>query len=160
MENYFNFFNLPVRFFPDEGKIRQQFMQNDVRYHTDFHKMESPEQQMEQFEMSEFNQDAYDTLMDFDWRVEHILMLHQALPDNWDEQLDPEHFPFLAKWQNKLKGVDEDQLELMVDVWMAELDDEYYPTLEAHDRGERPSGMWKLITAYFLIRQYLYSKID
>lgn len=160
MDNYFAYFGVPVRFFPDEGRIRDKFMQEDTRLQPDFHNMEDPEEQIENFDKASYNQEAYETVTDYDYRMEHILMLNEALDDDWDEPLDATRYQFLEKWDNKLKGIAEEEVEDVIDAWVNQLDDKVYPLLEDHDKGVRTNQLWKAIAEYFLTRQYLFSKID
>lgn len=160
MDNYFAYFGVPVRFFPDEGRIRDKFMQQDTRLQPDFHTMEDPEEQIENFDKASFNQEAYEIVTDYDYRMEHILLLHDALEEDWDEPLDASRYTFLEKWDLKLKGVAVEEIEDVVDAWVNQLDDKVFPLLEDHDKGVRTPQLWKAIAEYFLTRQYLFSKID
>lgn len=160
MENYFAYFGVPVRFFPDEARIREKYMQEDIRLQPDFHNMEDPEEQMEQLDAASFNQEAYETVTDYDYRMEHILLLQGALAEDWDEQLGPERYHFLEKWSHRLKGVPQEEVEDRVEAWINELDDQVFPLLEDHDRGDRAPRLWQAIAEYFLTRQFLIAQIS
>lgn len=135
-------------------------MQADARLQPDFHNMEDPEEQLENFDKASYNQEAYEIVTDYDYRMEHILLLNDALEENWDEPLDDNRYSFLEKWANRIKGIAVEDIEDRVDAWVNELDDKVFPLLEDHDKGVRTPATWQAIAEYFLTRQYLFSKID
>lgn len=87
-ENYFDFYGLPVAFFPDEKIIRQKYYANSRQFHPDFYTMEDDNIQQEMLEKSSLNNKAYQTLSSFEKRIPYILALYMDLEK--ENQLDPE----------------------------------------------------------------------
>lgn len=89
--NYFEFFNLPVRFLIDEDALRKAFYANSKKYHPDFFTLDTEEKQTEILELSTLNNQAYNTLSDFDKRMKYILDLKNVLGEEGQNQL-PQDF--------------------------------------------------------------------
>lgn len=87
-DNYFDFYGLPVAFFPDEKIIRQKYYANSRQFHPDFYTMEEDNIQQEMLEKSSLNNKAYQTLSSFEKRIPYILALYIDLEK--ENQLDPE----------------------------------------------------------------------
>lgn len=79
--NYFEFFDIPVAFKIDEAELKRRFYENSKKYHPDFYTLESDEKQAEILELSTLNNEAYQTLSDFDRRLKYILELKNALAE-------------------------------------------------------------------------------
>jgi molecular chaperone HscB len=85
--NYFQFYDLPVSFFPDETALKKKFHQFSRQFHPDFYTLESPERQSEVLELSARNTAAYKTLTDADARMKYILELHDVWGDEGSQKL-------------------------------------------------------------------------
>ncbi len=83
--NHFDFFQIPVSFFPDLADLKQRFLKNSKRFHPDFHTLESEEKQAEILELSTQNNEAYLTLSDFDKRLRYILETKGLLAEGKQE---------------------------------------------------------------------------
>ncbi len=81
MKNYFEFFELPISFLLDESNLKKQFLRNAKKYHPDFYTLESSEKQTAILELSTFNNEAYQTLSNFDTRLAYVLRLKNVLSD-------------------------------------------------------------------------------
>ncbi|HHS95936.1 MAG TPA: hypothetical protein ENJ45_05035 [Phaeodactylibacter sp.] len=71
--DYFEFYNIPFSFFPDEEALRKTYYANSKKYHPDFYTLASPEEQQRALELSSLNNEAFKTLTDFDKRMKYIL---------------------------------------------------------------------------------------
>lgn len=80
--NHFEFYGLPVSFFLDEADLRQRFLRNSKASHPDFFTLESDLKQAEMLELSTRNNQAYQTLSDFDLRMQYILDINGMLGDS------------------------------------------------------------------------------
>ncbi|RCH56279.1 Fe-S protein assembly co-chaperone HscB [Mucilaginibacter hurinus] len=85
--NYFNFYNIPESFHPDEAALKKQFYALSKQYHPDFYATESDEKQQEILELSTLNNKAYQTLSDPNKRLEYILREHELLQEGAKPQL-------------------------------------------------------------------------
>lgn len=70
---YFDFFEIPVSFLPDEETLKRRYLQHCKQYHPDFHSLSPPEVQAEVLELSTLNNQAYQTLADFHKRMGYVL---------------------------------------------------------------------------------------
>ena len=89
--NYFEFFDIPIAFIIDEAELKKRFYENSKKYHPDFYTLESDEKQTEILELSTLNNEAYQTLADFDRRLKYILELKNALAEEGKNEV-PQDF--------------------------------------------------------------------
>ena len=89
--NYFEFYSIPVSFYPDEALLKKQFYALSKEYHPDFYAAESDEKQQEVLELSTLNNKAWQTLSSFDKRLHYVLTLEGVLEDG-DQYKLPQSF--------------------------------------------------------------------
>lgn len=77
--NYFDFYEIPISFNPDQDVIKQKFYALSKAYHPDFYINESQEKQDEVLERSTFNNKAFQVLKDDQKRLHYILELKGEL---------------------------------------------------------------------------------
>jgi molecular chaperone HscB len=77
--NYFELYELPISFNPDQNVIKQQFYALSKKYHPDFYINESPQRQEEVLELSTLNNKAFQVLKDPQKRLQYILTLKEQL---------------------------------------------------------------------------------
>jgi len=73
--NYFEFYDLPVQFNPDQQLVKAKFYALSKQYHPDFYANESEDKQAEVLNLSTLNNKAYQTLSNFRNRLKYILEL-------------------------------------------------------------------------------------
>lgn len=83
--NYFEFYELPETFRPDEAALKRRYYALSREYHPDFHATESPERQREILQLATLNTNAYRTLADADQRMAYILSQHGLLEEGKQE---------------------------------------------------------------------------
>lgn len=71
--NYFELYDLPLSFLPDEKQIRLKYLELSKKYHPDFYSSASAEKQNEVLALSTLSNKAFQTLSDFDKRMKYIL---------------------------------------------------------------------------------------
>lgn len=160
--NYFEFFNLPLRFLIDEDALRKAFYANSKKYHPDFFTLDTEEKQAEILELSTLNNQAYNTLSDFDKRMKYILDLKNVLAEEGQNQL-PQDF------LGEMMDINEALMELEFDFEQEQfesiqqdlnaLEQSIYesvrPLLEDYeDKPELDSGLVRL-KEYYLKKRYL-----
>lgn len=79
--NYFEFYNIPVSFKVNASALKRIFYKKSKEYHPDFFTLESEEKQGEILELSTLNNEAYQTLNDFDKRMKYVLDLKGILEE-------------------------------------------------------------------------------
>jgi len=85
--NYFEFYDIPESFNPDENLLKKKFYQLSKEYHPDFYANDTEERQQEILELSTLNNKAYKTLTDPNKRLEYVLRTHALISDGAKPQL-------------------------------------------------------------------------
>jgi molecular chaperone HscB len=107
MDNYFDFFGLPLTFFVDKDALRKKFLENSRKFHPDIAKRgedsaTSPE------EASSKNNEGFKILKDFYQTMAYILRLKGKLITGEKEKLDME---FLGEMMDINEGLMELEME-------------------------------------------------
>ncbi len=79
--NYFELYEIPISFNPDQNAIKQKFYALSKKYHPDFYINESQEKQDEVLDLSTLNNKAYQILKDDQKRLHYILELKGQLTE-------------------------------------------------------------------------------
>jgi len=77
--NYFELYDLPVSFNPDQQLVKQKFYELSKKYHPDFYINQSQDKQDEVLELSTLNNKAFQVLRDPQKRLQYILSLKGEL---------------------------------------------------------------------------------
>lgn len=77
--NYFELYDLPLNFNPDQNLVKQQFYALSKKYHPDFYINESEDRQNEVLDLSTLNNKAFQVLKDPQKRLHYILELKGQL---------------------------------------------------------------------------------
>ncbi|POY37864.1 Fe-S protein assembly co-chaperone HscB [Solitalea longa] len=85
--NYFQFYDIPVSFHPDENLLKKKFYALSKEYHPDFYVNESEEKQNEVLELSTQNNNAFKVLSHPVKRLEYILELNNLIQEGEKHQL-------------------------------------------------------------------------
>ncbi|MET0573393.1 MAG: Fe-S protein assembly co-chaperone HscB [Pedobacter agri] len=89
--NYFEFYELPVQFNPDQNAIKAKFYALSKKFHPDFYANESEEKQEEVLHLSTLNNRAYQTLSNANKRLKYVLELKGIVATDEGYQL-PQSF--------------------------------------------------------------------
>ncbi len=160
--NYFEFFGLPMRFLLDEEGLRKAYYANSKKYHPDFYTLESQEKQAEILELSTMNNQAYNTLSDFDKRMKYILELEGVLADEGQNQLPQ---AFLAEMMDINEALMELEFDFDAEKFEAamqsvkslesELWDDIYPALQQFEGKPADAGTLSAVKDFYLKKRYL-----
>lgn len=160
--DYFDFFGIPVSFFPDEVDLRQRFLKNSKLYHPDFHTMAPEAQQAEILEKSTLNNQAYLTLADFDKRLKYILELKGMLEEGKNELPNE----FLTEMMDINEAIMELEFDFDDAVYQsaltkaAEIEEELLnsvkPTMQNYEDGVTSLDLLKPVKDFYLKRRYLW----
>ncbi|SHJ04172.1 molecular chaperone HscB [Hymenobacter daecheongensis DSM 21074] len=83
--NYFEFYELPETFRPDEAALKSKYYALSREYHPDFHATAPPERQQEILQLATLNTNAYRTLSHPEQRMAYILGQHGLLEEGKQE---------------------------------------------------------------------------
>jgi molecular chaperone HscB len=162
--NYFEFYNLPESFFPDENAIKSKYRSLSREYHPDYFAGESDEKQREILELSTLNTNAYRTLSNFDRRLQYILDTHGLLDETKKNQLPND---FLMEMMDINEQIMELEIEpdaagvtkirLDSDLILTNLEKEAEPLMLAYPtmaEAEKQKAL-ETIKIYYLKKKYL-----
>jgi len=79
--NYFELYDLPISFHPDQNVVKQQFYALSKKYHPDFYINESTEKQEEVLELSTLNNKAFQVLKDPQKVLQYVLTLKEVIAE-------------------------------------------------------------------------------
>jgi len=85
MENYFAHFGLVESFYLDEDDLKRRYYQISKENHPDRFVQSDMESQDKAQQLTSKNNDAYQTLKDFDSRMKYILSINNLLGDSQNE---------------------------------------------------------------------------
>ena len=159
--NYFEFFEIPVSFFPDEADLRQRYLKNSKLYHPDFHTLAPAAQQSEVLEKSTLNNQAYLTLADFEKRLKYILELKGVLEENKNELPNE----FLMEMMDINEAIMELEFDFDEAVYRdalakaADIENELLtavkPAMESYVDGTSSIASLDIVKDFFLKKRYL-----
>ena len=87
MINYFEFYDIPESFNPDQALLKKKFYQLSKEYHPDFFANDTDERQQEILELSTLNNNAYKILSDNNKRLDYILRINELVAEGAKPQL-------------------------------------------------------------------------
>jgi molecular chaperone HscB len=103
--NYFEFYDLPISFNPDQAVVKQKFYALSKEYHPDFYINEDQSKQEEVLELSTLNNKAFQVLKDPQKRLQYILTLKNQLNEE-------ENYALPQSFLMEMMGVNEALMEL------------------------------------------------
>jgi molecular chaperone HscB len=106
--NYFELYELPISFNPDQDAIKRMFYALSKKYHPDFYINESSEKQDEVLELSTLNNKAFQVLKDPQKRLHYILSLKGQL-------VEGENYTLPQDFLMEMMDVNETLMELQFD---------------------------------------------
>lgn len=106
MIDYFEFYNIPESFNPDQAQLKKQFYSLSKEYHPDFYATEPDERQQEILELSTLNNKAYHTLNNPANRLEYILQTHGMIADGAKPQLPADFLMEMMDLNERLMEVE------------------------------------------------------
>lgn len=163
MSNYFEFYNIPISFIPDEAQLQRTFYLNSKKYHPDFFTQDSEEKQIEILELSSLNNKAYNVLKHFDKRMKYILELKGALGEEGKNSIPQD---FLMEMMDINEGLMELEFDFDLEQFqkteaaIQELEDDLYQQVAApienyDDQSDTAPDSLQQIKEYYLKKRYL-----
>lgn len=161
--NYFEFYDLEITFELDVEALRRQYLQFSKKYHPDFHSLASAAEQAEVLEKSTLNNQAYNTLKDFEQRMQYILNLYKLLDEGKTRNALPQSFLMeMMEVNEALMELEFDfdaqkfnQLQADIDSIKEQFRKEVNPQLQSFDAKTTKAEDLKPILDYYLKSKYL-----
>lgn len=132
--NYFEFYDIPLSFTPDEADLKTRFFKKTREFHPDFFTNSSEEEKQFALNQTAFNNTAYKVLTDRVARTKYILELEGILIDGQKEAL-PQVFLFeMMDLNEELEGYLETNNKSEID----EIKDEIKSMINNIDKQNQP----------------------
>ena len=112
--NYFELYDLPVSFHPDQNVVKQQFYALSKKYHPDFYINESQEKQDEVLELSTLNNKAFQVLKNPQKVLQYVLELKGVISEG-------ENYTLPQSFLMEMMDVNETIMDLQFDPDAAKL---------------------------------------
>jgi molecular chaperone HscB len=158
--DYFAFFGLPRHFFPDQEKIRRAFLIKSRQLHPDYFSFSLSGEKQKAEELAGINNQAYQTLLDEDLRLAHLLDLEDVLPEEGKAQLPQAFLMDMMEVNEALMELEFDPSAEKKESLRKELDelDEQMkavarPVMERWDMGE--SVDLQPVVDYYMKKRYV-----
>lgn len=119
--NYFELYDLPVSFHPDQNLVKRQFYALSKKYHPDFYINESTEKQEEVLDLSTLNNKAFQVLRNPQRVLQYILELkgivtegeHYTLPQSFlMEMMDVNEIIMDLQFEPNVEKLEQVKLEI------------------------------------------------
>lgn len=131
MINFFEFYDIPESFQPDQANLKKQFYALSKQYHPDFYTTESDERQQEILELSTINNKAYQTLSDPNKRLAYILTQHNLLNEGAKPQLPGDFLMEMMDINERLMEVDDSEQLAKITAETLEIENNLQKDLDA-----------------------------
>ena len=158
--NFFDFYDIPVAFFPDENVIRQKYYAMSRQFHPDFYTLEGEHIQEEMLEKSSQNNKAYQTLATLEKRIPYILSLYIDLEK--DNTVDPDFLMEMMELNERREDAmaekDIDAVRLLKEECqhlLQTLDTEILPAMKNFDSQGPDVSALEEIRDYYHKRKYI-----
>lgn len=110
--NYFEFYNIPVSFKPDQNLIKKKFYAFSKEYHPDFYVNDSEEKQKEILELSTLNNKAYQILSNPEKLIGYVLELTGELTEGEKYELPSDFLMDMMELNETLMELEFDENKL------------------------------------------------
>ena len=159
--NYFEFYGLPLSFYPDQDKLKTLFFENSRKYHPDFFTQVTQEEQAEALKKSSYNNEAFRTLKNDDKRLHYILTLTEALNEENKNAIPQEFLMEMMDLNESVMELQFDYEESKAIPIMREIEDlqssmesEVSSIMQAFSDNQDPSTLAP-VKDYYLKSKYL-----
>ena len=164
MQNYFQFYDIPESFLPDEKLIKQKYYELSRLHHPDFHANETPEKQKEILALATQNTNAFRTLSNPDTRMKYILEQNNLLEEGKNNELPGDFLMEMMELNEQLMELEFDfdpailhQVGEQVAGISAALEADILPTLHQYPmlEGFTREEALQQVKTYYLKKKYL-----
>ncbi len=162
MINYFEFYDLPVRFQGDTDLVKKKYFERSRKYHPDFFINESPEKQQEVLELSTLNTRAFETLSDFDRRMKYILELKDMIHEGERFGLPPEFLMEMMEVNEALMEMREEgdkgkvaEFKALVNGLLSDLYGDSEHAINSYDDSPASQPALQQVKEYYYKKKYL-----
>ena len=112
--NYFELYNVPVTFQPDQVLLKKKFYELSRKYHPDFFTQETEMAQTDALEISSLVNKAYKTFTNQEATIKYVLQLKGVLEEEEKYQLPPDFLMDVMDLNEQLQDAKADNNEATV----------------------------------------------
>ena len=120
--NYFEFYNIPISFYPNQADIKKKFYELSKTYHPDFYSDDSDLSKEETLQKSALNNEAYKTLKNFDRRLKYVLELKGAIKSTDKDEIPQDFLMEMMDINERIMEIQFDFDETTYNKLLAEID--------------------------------------
>lgn len=157
--NYFEWFNLPISFSPDQAAVKKKFYELSKKYHPDFYINQPTETQEEMLENATLTNKAYQTLSKPELFLPYVLSLKGLLQEGEQVQLPPDFLLEMMEINEALMELEFDadaQKLTAVEAEISQLEaalakefEQYARNFESLPKENQAASLEKIKDAYF-----------
>ncbi len=160
--NYFEFYDLPIRFKIDAKRLKRKFYAYSRKYHPDFFVQAAEQEQEEALEKSTLNNKAYKTLSNLDKRIKYVLEVKGILEEGEKYKLPPMFLMEMMEINETLMELkfEEDASKLQsvekeINQREQKLFESVQVILENYEEGSSDEADLKKVKDYYFKKRYL-----
>ena len=160
--NYFELYNLPVSFFPNQQQLKQKFYELSRKFHPDFYTQENEFEQSEALETSSQVNKAYKVFRNKDDTIKYVLQLKRLLEEEEKSQLPPDFLMEMMDLNEQLADAKmEEDISILTTLKETIKDKEkeiYAPVkaiIENYQEGKTTTEELLKVKDYYLKKKYL-----
>lgn len=163
MVNYFELYEIPTSFRPDQALVKKKYYELSRKYHPDRFTLAAEEEQANALKMSSLNNEAYKALNNEDKLMAYVLKLNEILEEEEKYNLPPD---FLMEMMDLNEVVSElemeaDNEELMnsannqLDEQFKDWNEQVTPLITEFENGNHSKALLNQIKDYYFRKKYL-----
>lgn len=163
MVNYFELYEIPTSFCPDQALVKKKYYELSRKYHPDRFTLATEEEQANALKMSSLNNEAYKALNNEDKLMAYVLKLNEVLEEEEKYNLPPD---FLMEMMDLNEVVSElemeaDNEELMnsannqLDEQFKDWNEQVTPLITEFENGNHSKALLNQIKDYYFRKKYL-----
>ncbi len=160
-QNFFEFFGIAPSPLLDEVRLREKYYANMHEWHPDLHTLKSEKEQEEMLALSTLNNRAFQTLIDPDKRLAHLLELHGRELEGQGGKLPPDFLMEMMEWNETLAELEAEPdaqrlsaFRQMISNKEDELAREILPLMQTYSFETADEQMLDHLQNYFFKRKY------
>ncbi len=160
--NYFELYNIPVSFLPDQQKLKQKFYDLSRKYHPDFYTQENEFEQAEALDIASRINKAYKVFQNRDETIKYVLQLKGLLEEEEKYQLPPDFLMDMMELNEQLTEakMEEDEsaiaaLKITIDNHEKEIYAPVNDIAEGYEEGKTTTAELLKVKEYYFKKKYL-----
>lgn len=157
--NYFEFYQIPIQFGLNTGKIKRLYLLKSKATHPDYFTLASAKEQENAMHQASVNNEAYKVLSDPNLRTQHILEIKGAIQEGEKNELTPSFLMEMMDINEQLMDaafdpIARNKVEETVNRLLGDLKATENPLMQAFDTSKDVEILKKIKEIYFQ-RKYL-----